>query len=57
MTNKLELIDETRDELNNKLEFSRHTLDTRGFGLIRSKTEYLQCGFSASNGVPGTHNW
>jgi len=42
------LIDETRGELNEKLERWRHSLESRKFRLSRSKTEYLICGF---NGV------
>jgi len=40
------LIDETRGGLSEKLERWRHTLESRGFKLSRSKTEYLRCGFS-----------
>ena len=40
------LIDETRGGLNAKLERWRHSLESKGFRLSRSKTEYLRCGFS-----------
>ena len=40
------LIDETRGRLNEKLERWRHSLESRGFRLSRSKIEYLRCGFS-----------
>jgi len=40
------LIDGTRDGLNEKLERWRHSLESRGFRLSRSNTEYLRCGFS-----------
>ena len=40
------LIDETRNDLNSKLEQCRHTLESMSFRLSRSKTEYLKCGFS-----------
>jgi len=42
------LIDETRSGLNQRLEKWRHSLESKGFRLSRSKTEYLRCGF---NGV------
>jgi len=41
------LIDETKDRLNNRLELWTHTLESRGFRMSRSKTEYLQCGFNS----------
>ncbi|KAK9756043.1 hypothetical protein RND81_01G069300 [Saponaria officinalis] len=40
------LIDETKEGIERKLELWRHTLETRGFRLSRSKTEYLRCQFS-----------
>ena len=40
------LIDVTREEVNDKLERWRHTPESRGFRVSRSKTEYLHCGFS-----------
>jgi len=40
------LIDETKGGLNEKLERWRHRLESRGFRLGRSKTEYLRCGIS-----------
>jgi len=44
------LIDETREEVNTKLEQWRDTLETRGFRLNRSNIEYLHCRFSAGEG-------
>jgi len=44
------LIDETRSGQNEKLERWRHSLESRGFRLSRSKTEYLRCGFSRREG-------
>ena len=35
------LIDETRQGVNVKLERWRHSLESRGFRVSRSKTEYL----------------
>ena len=40
------LIDKIRDGINRKLEQLRYTLESRGFRLSTSKTEYLKCGFS-----------
>ena len=39
------LIDQTREELNSKLEQWRRTLESRGIRLSKSKTGYLRCGF------------
>jgi len=39
-------IAETKDEVNNRLERCRHTVESRGFKLHRPKTEYLKCGSS-----------
>jgi len=48
--NDIVLIDESWDGLNNRLEKWRHTLESRGFRLSRSKTQYLRCGFSGEEG-------
>ena len=40
------LVDETREEVNGKLERWRHTLESRDFRISRSKTKYLHCCFS-----------
>jgi len=40
------LVDETRAEVNAKLELWRQILESRGFRLIRAKTEYMECKFS-----------
>jgi len=40
------LIDESRDEVNRKLDRWRHTIESKGLKLSRSKIEYLKCGFS-----------
>ena len=47
------LIDETREGVNDKLEGWRHTLDSRGFRVSRSKTEYLHCSFSGREDARG----
>ncbi|XP_019260548.1 PREDICTED: uncharacterized protein LOC109238526 [Nicotiana attenuata] len=40
------LIDETRCGVNARLEVWRHTLESEGFKLSRTMTEYLECKFS-----------
>ncbi|XP_075093708.1 uncharacterized protein LOC107820127 [Nicotiana tabacum] len=40
------LINETRGGVNTKLEVWRQMLESKGFKLSRSKTEYLECKFS-----------
>jgi len=40
------LIDETIGGLNKKLEMWRHSLESKGFRMSKSKTEYLRCEFS-----------
>jgi len=47
------LIDETRGGLNEKLEWWRYSLESRGFRLSKTKTEYLRCGFSGVEGDGG----
>jgi hypothetical protein len=41
------LVDESRMGADQKLELWRRTLETKGFMLSRSKTEYMKCDFSA----------
>ncbi|XP_070028586.1 uncharacterized protein [Nicotiana sylvestris] len=40
------LIDETRGAANERLEVWRQALESKGFKLSRTKTEYLECKFS-----------
>ena len=40
------LIDETKDEVNDKLKRWKHTLESKSFRVSRSKIKYLHCGFS-----------
>ncbi|KAK4373255.1 hypothetical protein RND71_008639 [Anisodus tanguticus] len=40
------LIDETRSGVNDKLDVWRQTLESKGFMLSSTKTEYLECKFS-----------
>ncbi|XP_021753838.1 uncharacterized protein LOC110719247 [Chenopodium quinoa] len=45
------LVDETKDGVNDKLEKWRQRLESRGFKLVRSKTEYLVCRFGTQRGT------
>jgi Reverse transcriptase (RNA-dependent DNA polymerase) len=47
------LIDESRIGLNQKLELWRQTLESKGFRLSRTKTEYMRCQFSGENSDDG----
>ena len=40
------LVDESRSGVNHKLELWRQTLESKGFRLSKTKTEYMQCTFS-----------
>ena len=42
------LVNESRAGVNRKLELWRRTLESKGFRLSRTKTEYMMCDFSAS---------
>ncbi|KAM1714241.1 hypothetical protein ACFX12_024872 [Malus domestica] len=44
------LIDETREGVNAKLNLWREVLESKGLRLSRSKTEYMECKFSANGG-------
>ncbi|KAG5595944.1 hypothetical protein H5410_037176 [Solanum commersonii] len=41
------LIDETRNGVNAKLEMWRQTSETKGFRFSRTKTNHVECKFSA----------
>ena len=47
------LVDEIREGVNEKLERWRHTLESRGFRMSRSKTEYLHYCFSGREDAKG----
>ena len=47
------LVHEIREEVNEKLERWRHTLESRGFRISRLKTEYLHCCFSGREDARG----
>jgi len=53
----IDLIDETRDGLNYKLEKWRQTSESMGFRLSRSKTEYLKCEFSVLKELRAKSPW
>ena len=42
------LVDESRAGVNRKLELWKRTLESKGFRLSRTKTEYMMCVFSAT---------
>jgi hypothetical protein len=42
------LVDESRTGVNRKLELWRQTLESKGFRLSRTKTEYMRCAFSTT---------
>ena len=42
------LVDESRAGVNKKLELWRETLESKGFRLSRTKTEYMRCDFSTT---------
>ena len=42
------LVDESRAGVNRKLKLWRRTLESKGFKLSRTKTEYMMCDFSAT---------
>ncbi|XP_070003106.1 uncharacterized protein [Nicotiana sylvestris] len=47
------LIDESHAGVNERLEVWREALESKGFKLSRTKTEYLECKFSAEPGKVG----
>jgi hypothetical protein len=47
------LVDESRTGVDQKLELQRRTLESKGFRLSRSKTEYMECDFSATTQEEG----
>jgi hypothetical protein len=47
------LVDESRTEVDKKLELWRRTLEAKGFRLSRSKIEYVKCDFSATTQEEG----
>ncbi|PWZ30103.1 hypothetical protein Zm00014a_011606 [Zea mays] len=42
------LVDESRDGVNRKLELWRQTLESKGFRICRTKTEYMRCDFGTT---------
>jgi hypothetical protein len=42
------LVDDSRTGVNRKLELWRQTLESKGFRLSRTKTEYMRCEFSTT---------
>ncbi|XP_070023430.1 uncharacterized protein [Nicotiana sylvestris] len=52
-TDDIVLIDKTRSGVNERLKVWRHDLESKGFKLSRTKTEYLECKFSAKTREAG----
>jgi Reverse transcriptase (RNA-dependent DNA polymerase) len=48
-----DVIDESRIGVNQKLELWRQTLESKGFRVSRTKTEYMRCQFSGENSDDG----
>ena len=42
------LVDESREGVNRKLELWRQTLESKGFRISRTKTEYMRCDFDTT---------
>ena len=40
------LVDESRDDVNTKLERWQEALESKGFNISRAQTEYMDCNFS-----------
>ncbi|KAI0500658.1 hypothetical protein KFK09_018874 [Dendrobium nobile] len=47
------LVDKTREGVEGKLELWRSTLESKGFRLSRSKSEYMECNFSSNRPSEG----
>ena len=47
-TNDVMLVDESRTGVNQKLELWWKTLESKGFILSRTKTEYMRCDFGTT---------
>ena len=47
------LVDDIRMGVNRKLELWRRTLESKGFRLSRTKTEYMRCSFGATSPEEG----
>jgi hypothetical protein len=47
-TDNVVLVDESLEGVNRKLELWRQTLESKGFGISRTKTEYMRCDFGTT---------
>jgi hypothetical protein len=52
-TDNVILVDESLEGVNRKLELWRQTLESKGFGISRTKTEYMRCDFSTESRLEG----
>ena len=50
------LVDESQAGVNMKLELWRQTLESKGFRLNRTKTEYMKCDFGGATQEEGDVN-
>jgi hypothetical protein len=48
------LVDETRAGVNGKLELWKDALESKGFRISRTKTEYMMCDFSMTGHEDGS---
>jgi hypothetical protein len=48
LANDVVRVDDSRTGVNMKLELSRQTLESKGFRLSRTRTEYMRCGFNTT---------
>jgi hypothetical protein len=47
-TDNVVLVDESLEGVNRKLELWRQTLESKGFGISRTKIEYMRCDFGTT---------
>jgi len=47
------LVDESQTGVNRKLELWRHILESKGFRISRTKTEYMRCNFGTARQEAG----
>jgi hypothetical protein len=52
--NDVVLVDETRAGVNGKLELWKDALESKGFRISRTKTEYMMCDFSMTGHEDGS---
>jgi hypothetical protein len=55
-TDDVVLVDESREGVNRKLELWRQTLESKGFRISRTKTDYMICDFGTTISEDGDVN-